>query len=186
MEKVASCEWWGKILSCPNIGLLRLSLQVGAWGLIQGNDSEQVPLALENLLWALILDRDREKAIFLEKSIEKATFWYFEETANLILVDTSWYFLTLSNVWPDMAGPAWVSGQDSGSLAAGLCQRPAGGGWWYWHLHTVYNYYGNLELIKGRVLTRTLTTTVNFKSSPEVQSRNRKTPSLRFTIISVC
>ena len=34
---------------------------------------------------------DSQIAIFLEESLEKVTFWDFEETTNLILVDSSWY-----------------------------------------------------------------------------------------------
>ena len=36
-----------------------------------------------------ICARDSQKAIFLEESLEKVTFCHFEETGNLILVETS-------------------------------------------------------------------------------------------------
>ena len=69
---------------------------------------------------------------FLEESLEKVTFWHFEETTNLILValilvDTSWHWL------------------DTGLFCSGSVRRPAHDGWrhWYWHYIKLMGLFKN-------------------------------------------
>ena len=93
--------------------------------------------ASASLLWALILDLRQghwkshfswrlsdlksQKARKVRKG--PCAFCHFEETANLIQVETSWCFLTL------------------GWHLAALRRRPSpsGDGWWYWHWNTMHN-----------------------------------------------
>ena len=77
----------------------QLTKQMRAWGLIQDKKASWIetgPRAVLPFNFQVVSSNPRSEpktAILLEESLEKETFWHFEETTNLILVNTSWQWV---------------------------------------------------------------------------------------------